>query len=102
MLQDAKDLEAAGIFSLVLEAVPAGLAAEVTASVSVPTIGIGAGPHCDGQVLVFHDFLGITTGKAPRFVKRYAAIADEVTAAARAFREEVASGDYPGPEHSYD
>jgi 3-methyl-2-oxobutanoate hydroxymethyltransferase len=102
ILADAKDLEAAGIFSLVLEAVPADLAADVTRSLSIPTIGIGAGPHCDGQVLVFHDFLGITTGKAPRFVKRYAALADEIVKAARAFASDVQSGTYPGPEHSYE
>lgn len=102
ILADAKDLEAAGIFSLVLEAVPADLAADVTRSLSIPTIGIGAGPHCDGQVLVFHDFLGITTGRAPRFVKRYAALADEITRAARSFASEVRSGTYPGPEHSYE
>jgi 3-methyl-2-oxobutanoate hydroxymethyltransferase len=102
MLQDAKDLEAAGVFSLVLEAVPADLAAEVTESVSVPTIGIGAGPGCDAQVLVFHDFLGITTGRAPRFVKRYAALAEEIVSAARTFAAEVAAGEYPGPEHSYE
>jgi 3-methyl-2-oxobutanoate hydroxymethyltransferase len=102
MLQDAKDLEAAGVFSLVLEAVPADLAAEVTESVSVPTIGIGAGPGCDAQVLVFHDFLGITTGRAPRFVKRYAALAEEIVGAARTFAAEVAAGEYPGLEHSYE
>jgi 3-methyl-2-oxobutanoate hydroxymethyltransferase len=102
ILADAKDLEAAGIFSLVLEVVPADLAADVTRSLSIPTIGIGAGPHCDGQVLVFHDFLGITTGKAPRFVKRYAALADEIVGAARTFASEVQSGAYPGPEHSYE
>jgi 3-methyl-2-oxobutanoate hydroxymethyltransferase len=102
ILSDAKDLEAAGIFSLVLEAVPADLAADVTRSLSIPTIGIGAGPHCDGQVLVFHDFVGITTGVAPRFVKRYAALADEIVGAARSFASEVASGAYPAPEHSYE
>ena len=84
MLQDAKDLEAAGIFALVLECVPTDLAGEVTASLSAPTIGIGAGPLTDGQVLVFHDFLGITPGKAPKFVKPYASVGDEITRAARA------------------
>jgi 3-methyl-2-oxobutanoate hydroxymethyltransferase len=102
MLQDAKDLEAAGIFALVLECVPADLAGEVTTSLSVPTIGIGAGPLTDGQVLVFHDFLGITTGKAPKFVKRYASLAEEIVRAAHAFASEVADGTYPAPEHSYD
>ncbi|MGH2788112.1 MAG: 3-methyl-2-oxobutanoate hydroxymethyltransferase [Actinomycetota bacterium] len=102
ILTDAKDLEAAGVFSLVLEAVPAELASEVTRSLSIPTIGIGAGPDCDGQVLVFHDFLGITTGRAPRFVKRYATLADDIVRAARSFAADVAAGDYPGPEHSYE
>jgi 3-methyl-2-oxobutanoate hydroxymethyltransferase len=102
MLQDAKDLEAAGIFALVLECVPADLAGEVTGSLTVPTIGIGAGPLTDGQVLVFHDFLGITPGKLPKFVKPYASVGDEITRAARAFATEVADGLYPGPEHSYD
>ena len=100
--RDAKDLEAAGIFALVLEAVPSALAREVTESLEVPTIGIGAGPHTDGQVLVFHDFLGISEGRVPRFVKRYAEIGEEIRAAARAFASEVAEGIYPGPEHSYD
>jgi 3-methyl-2-oxobutanoate hydroxymethyltransferase len=102
IIGDAKDLEAAGIFALVLEAVPSKLAEEVTAAVSVPTIGIGAGPHCDAQVLVFHDFLGISTGYSPKFVKRYAALGDEVVSAARRFASEVAEGAYPGPEHTYD
>jgi 3-methyl-2-oxobutanoate hydroxymethyltransferase len=102
ILNDAKDLEAAGAFALVLEAVPARLAAEITKALEIPTIGIGAGPHCDGQVLVFHDFLGLTTGRAPRFVKRYAALGEEITAAAAAFAREVAEGVYPGPEHIYE
>ena len=100
IVQDAKDLEAAGAFSVVLEAVPSALAAEVTRSLEVPTIGIGAGPSCDGQVLVWHDFLGITQGKAPKFVKRYASLADEIKRAASEFASEVAEGTYPGPEHS--
>ena len=102
IVQDAKALEAAGAFALVLEAVPSALAAEVTRSLEIPTIGIGAGPDCDGQVLVWHDFLGITSGKAPKFVKRYASLGDEIKRAAGRFAEEVASGEYPGPEHSYD
>ncbi|HVM34974.1 MAG TPA: 3-methyl-2-oxobutanoate hydroxymethyltransferase [Actinomycetota bacterium] len=102
ILQDAKDLEAAGTFAIVLETVPQSLAGEITRAVSVPTIGIGAGPDTDGQVLVFHDFLGITPGRVPRFVKRYAEIGDGIGRAAREFAEEVANGAYPGPEHSYD
>lgn len=102
ILKDAKSLEAAGAFSLVLEAVPANLAKEVTDSLEIPTIGIGAGPHTDGQVLVFHDFLGITQGKLPRFVKRYANLGDDIRAAAQTFAAEVAGGTYPGPEHTYE
>jgi 3-methyl-2-oxobutanoate hydroxymethyltransferase len=102
ILKDAKALEASGAFALVLEAVPSALAAEVTASLRIPTIGIGAGPGCSGQVLVFHDFLGITEGKAPRFVKRYAQLGTEIKRAAEAFAREVADGTYPGPEHAYD
>ncbi|HJR45922.1 MAG TPA: 3-methyl-2-oxobutanoate hydroxymethyltransferase [Actinomycetota bacterium] len=102
IVQDAKALEASGAFALVLEAVPSALAAEVTRSLDIPTIGIGAGPDCDGQVLVWHDFLGITSGKAPKFVKRYAALGDEIKRAAARFADEVATGEYPSPEHSYD
>lgn len=102
IVKDAKSLEAAGAFALVLEAVPSALAAEVTESLRIPTIGIGAGPDCSGQVLVFHDFLGITEGKAPRFVKRYADIGARIRQAAATFAHEVADGSYPGPEHSYD
>jgi 3-methyl-2-oxobutanoate hydroxymethyltransferase len=102
ILKEAKDLQTAGIFSLVLEAVPAALAKEITASLEVPTIGIGAGPDCDGQVLVYHDMLGITQGRAPKFVKRYAQLGEEITRAARAFASEVAAGEYPGPEHTYE
>jgi 3-methyl-2-oxobutanoate hydroxymethyltransferase len=102
ILRDAKDLEAAGIFALVLEAVPSPLASGVTESLEVPTIGIGAGAHTDAQVLVFHDFLGISAGRMPRFVKRYAEVGDAIRSAARAFAAEVADGTYPGPEHSYE
>ncbi len=102
LLQGAKDLEAAGVFSVVLEAVPSQVAKEITVSVGVPTIGIGAGAFCDGQVLVFHDFLGITQGKTPRFVKRYASLGADIRGAAATFAREVAEGTYPGPEHSYD
>lgn len=101
LIKDAKDLQAAGAFSLVLEAVPAEVAREVTSTLAIPTIGIGAGPDCDGQVLVWHDFLGISNGKLPRFVKRYAEVGDSVTAAAKEFAREVAEGTYPGPEHTY-
>ena len=101
IMADAKALETAGAFSLVLEGVPSTLAGQVTSSVRIPTIGIGAGPQTDGQVLVFHDFLGLTTGKAPKFVKRYANLADDITRAAQQFADEVRQGTFPGPEHEY-
>ena len=102
IVKDAKALEAFGAFALVLEAVPSGVAREVTESLRIPTIGIGAGAHCSGQVLVFHDFLGITEGRAPRFVKRYASLGEEIKSAAGRFAREVAEGTYPGPEHTYE
>jgi 3-methyl-2-oxobutanoate hydroxymethyltransferase len=101
ILADAKDLEQAGAFSLVLEGVPNSLAARVTRALRIPTIGIGAGPGTDGQVLVLHDMLGLTTGKAPKFVKRYANLAEEIGRAAQQFAEEVGTGSFPGPEHTY-
>ncbi len=101
ILADARELEQAGAFSIVLEGVPGELATRVTQALRIPTIGIGAGPGTDGQVLVFHDMLGITTGKAPKFVKRYANLAEEITSAARRYSQEVADGEFPGPEHSY-
>ncbi len=100
ILQDAKDLEAAGTFAVVLETVPAGLAQEVTAALTVPTIGIGAGPHCDGQVMVLHDILGITE-RPPRFAKAYAALAHEIRQAAESFASDVREGRYPDEEHSF-
>jgi 3-methyl-2-oxobutanoate hydroxymethyltransferase len=101
ILADAKDLEQAGAFSLVLEGVPNSLANRVTGALHIPTIGIGAGPGTDGQVLVLHDMLGLTTGKAPKFVKRYANLAEEIGKAARQFAREVETRSFPGPEHSY-
>ena len=101
IVRDAKSLEAAGAFAVVLEAVPAPVAAEVTRTLHIPTIGIGAGPDCDGQVLVWHDFLGISEGKLPRFVKRYAELGEQIKRAASDFASEVAEGTYPGPEHTY-
>ena len=101
ILADARALEKAGAFSLVLEGVPSKLAAEITHALRIPTIGIGAGPATDGQVLVFHDMLGLTTGKAPKFVKRYANLAEEIARAATAYAEDVRAGRFPGPEHEY-
>lgn len=97
----AKELEEAGAFAVVLECVPSDLAKRVTTALSIPTIGIGAGPDCDGQVLVIHDLLGLSAGKMPRFVKRYADLSSVATEAIRAYRDEVADGTYPGPEHAY-
>jgi 3-methyl-2-oxobutanoate hydroxymethyltransferase len=101
LLADAMSLEKAGVFSLVLEGIPTEVAARVTASLRVPTIGIGAGPHCDGQVLVITDVLGLGEGKAPKFVKRYANLNEGIARAARAFAADVEAGTYPDEEHSY-
>lgn len=98
---DAKALEQAGAFAIVLELLPAPLASEITKSLTVPTIGIGAGPACDGQVLVLHDMLGLNDRFAAKFVKKYANLADEVRDAAARFTAEVREGRYPGPEHSF-
>ncbi len=99
---DARFVEEAGACSMVLELVPAALAAEVSRSLAVPTIGIGAGPGCDGQVLVLHDMLGLNEGFRPRFLKTYADLAGSVREAARAFADEVQDGRYPGKEHSFE
>ncbi len=97
---DATALQEAGAFAVVLELVPAALAREITQSLTIPTIGIGAGPSCDGQVLVLHDMLGLNEEFNAKFVKQYAQLAGEVRRAAGAFAEEVRAGRYPGPEHS--
>lgn len=101
LLDQAHALEKAGAFSIVLEGMPADLAREITASVSIPTIGIGAGPDCDAQVLVLTDLLGLSEGKAPRFAKAYANLREEIAGAARAFAGEVETGTFPDEEHSY-
>ena len=101
IFEDARELEAAGAFSVVLEGIPSPLAAKITAALAVPTIGIGAGPGCDGQVLVVHDLLGLTTGRKPRFVKEYARLGELVVEAARSYAAEVAEGVFPDAEHSY-
>ncbi|MDH3211260.1 MAG: 3-methyl-2-oxobutanoate hydroxymethyltransferase [Myxococcales bacterium] len=100
VLADARAVEAAGAFAVVLEGMPADLAAEITDALSVPTIGIGAGSHCDGQVLVMHDLLGLGDW-TPSFVKQYAHLGALASQAARSFAEEVASGKFPDEEHSY-
>jgi len=98
---DAKALQDAGAFSIVLELVPAPLASQITTSLTIPTIGIGAGPACDGQVLVLPDMLGLNDRFTAKFVKRYAALAEDVREAVKLYAAEVREGRYPGPEHSF-
>lgn len=101
LIEDAQALARAGCFSIVLEAIPSPIAARITQSVPIPTIGIGAGKDCDGQVLVIHDVLGLFERFTPRFVKKYAQLGDTIRQALTQYREEVESGDFPGPEHSF-
>jgi len=101
LVEDAKALSHAGCFALVLEGVPTEVAHMVTDAVDVPTIGIGAGPHCDGQVLVAHDLLGIEDRIAPKFVRRYASMKDDMVAAMAAYAADVRRGDFPSDEESY-
>lgn len=101
LLADARALEEAGVFAIILEGIPARLAKRATQSVSVPTIGIGAGPHCDGQVLVLHDLLGLFVKFSPKFVKRYANLREESLKALRHYRSEVLSGEFPTDQHSF-
>lgn len=99
---EARALAGAGCFSIVLELVPAPLAAQVTEASPVPTIGIGAGVHCDGQVLVLHDMLGLNDGFQPRFLRRFAELAAEARRGVEAYVQAVRAGEYPGPEHSHE
>ncbi len=101
IIADAKTLEEAGAYSLVVEGVPAELGRRITDAVSIPTIGIGAGPHCDGQVLVCYDFLGMYSDVRPKFVKRFAELGDAIVSATRAYVEEVRGGTFPAEEHSF-
>jgi 3-methyl-2-oxobutanoate hydroxymethyltransferase len=103
LVEDAKALEAAGVFAIVLEVVPTELAARITAATGVPTIGIGAGPDCDAQVMVWQDMTAfrVPGGRTPKFVKTYAVLGDGLREAASHFAEDVRSGAYPGPEHTY-
>ncbi len=101
IVEDAKILEEAGAFSVVLECVPASLAEAITKSLSIPTIGIGGGVHCDGQVLVIHDMLGMFERFTPKFVKKYANLNAQIKDAVRQYVEEVRTGVFPGKEHSY-
>jgi 3-methyl-2-oxobutanoate hydroxymethyltransferase len=101
IVHDARILEQAGAFCIVLEAVPPDVAERVTSEVTIPTIGIGAGPACDGQVLVCTDLLGMSRGHSPKFAKRYAELGDAAVAAMRAYAEDVRTGAFPSPEHTY-
>jgi len=98
---DAQGLEEAGAFAVVLELIPAPLASQISKALTIPTIGVGAGPACDGQVLVLHDMLGLNDRFNAKFVKRYAALAQEVREAVALYAAEVREGRYPGPEHSF-
>jgi len=101
LLADAHAVQDAGAFAVVLEMVPSAIAGRVTAELDIPTISVGAGPECDGQLLVWSDWAGFTRGRIPKFVKQYAQLADTLLVAAREFREDVESGVYPAPEHEY-
>ncbi len=102
IVDEARALQEAGAFSIVMEMVPSAVAAEVTKSLEIPTIGIGAGPDCDAQVLVWQDMMGLRTGKAPRFVKRYAELHDVMLDAARTYADEVANGVFPADAHGFE
>jgi 3-methyl-2-oxobutanoate hydroxymethyltransferase len=101
LIEDARRLEKAGAFSIVLELIPADLAEQITAAVSIPTIGIGAGAGCDGQVLVLADLLGLNDRFNPRYLKKYARLSESVREAVRAFHADVVSGRYPDSDHSF-
>lgn len=102
LLHDARTAAEAGAFAVVLECVPSSIAKTITEKIDIPTIGIGAGPNCDGQVLVLNDVLGLATDYVPRFVKAYADLQTEVTKAAQQFRDEVREGTFPASEHEYE
>jgi len=100
-MRDAKALERAGVFSVVLEGIPREVAAMITEELKIPTIGIGAGPDCDGQILVFHDLLGLSFGPPAKFVRRYANLNSVITEALTAYKDDVESGGYPSDAESY-
>lgn len=102
LMNDAEAAADAGAFAMVLECIPSATAKRLTEKLKIPTIGIGAGPDCDGQVLVLHDILGLTSDYAPKFAKQYADVRTTVVDAVRQFRDEVRDGAFPGPEHSYE
>lgn len=101
LIETAKALEEAGVFAIVLECVPTKLAQKITEEVSIPTIGIGAGPYCDGQVLVINDMLGMFTGHIPKFVKKYADLQPVIVEALKKYKQEVEAGTFPGEEHGF-
>jgi 3-methyl-2-oxobutanoate hydroxymethyltransferase len=101
LIEDAKMLEDAGAFSLIIEAVPADLARRITEEISIPTIGIGGGPYCDGQVLVIHDVLGLFERFTPKFVKKYGNLKEAALKAINEYKDEVEKGSFPGKEHSF-
>ncbi len=102
LIEDALAVQNAGAFAVVLEMVPSSVAAQVTAALEIPTIGVGAGPSVDGQLLVWTDFAGMTGGRVPRFVRQYADLRGVLTEAVQNFRADVNSGEYPAPEHGYE
>jgi 3-methyl-2-oxobutanoate hydroxymethyltransferase len=101
LIEDAEGLEKAGAFAIVLECVPAPVAKIITGEIAIPTIGIGAGPHCDAQVLVIQDLLGIFDRFVPKFAKQYARLNGQIVEALNSYAQEVADGTFPGPEHSF-
>ncbi len=101
LLSDARMVEEAGAFSVVLEGIPADIAAEITRTISIPTIGIGAGPDCDGQILVIHDLLGMTDRRLPKFVKQYASIREQAAEGIKSYVADVQSRTFPSKDHSY-
>lgn len=102
IINNALALQDAGVFAIVLECIPAALAKMVTSRLDIPTIGIGAGAECDGQVLVFHDLVGLYSDLSPKFVKRYASLRSDIKDAIVRYRDEVKAGDFPGPEHGFE
>jgi len=102
LIEEALLLEKTGVFAIVLECVPYALARDITKKLHIPTIGIGAGPYCDGQILVIHDMLGLKTGHVPKFVKQYANLTEHITKAIEDYKKDVTAGKFPDKEHSYE
>jgi 3-methyl-2-oxobutanoate hydroxymethyltransferase len=102
LMADALAVQEAGAFAVVLEMMPSDVAAQITSALTIPTIGVGAGPHVDGQLLVWTDWAGLTTGRIPKFVRQYADLSSVLTEAVTAYRNDVSAGIYPAPEHEYD